>query len=228
MKVPAKLTKVLEQHLPTDTSSSRAIQRVAALYLGHTAGAITNDGLRELCRALLLFDYEGATGRNTFGANFTVNMKKDEAYFAGDYANGWKLTADGKAEAKRIFDQGEAPTRRRSSGNPKAAKAPKAKAAKKAPNPKAAKKAPAVKKAPAAKKAKEAKPKAAKKAPTKKAEKKTDPKATTTDDDRAKRKAAARKKKRNLKPETTPATVVDSIEESSAPEPSTAPATAGA
>ena len=175
MTTPTELKKVLDAHLPFALSSARAIQRVAALYLGHIASnnKINPGELRALCDGLDLFAVEAAqgstryAGQSTFGANFTANMKKDHPYFDGD-KGGWVLTAEGRAEAKRIFVQGEAPTKRRVSSDAK---------------PKAEKKAKAKPKAKAEKKPKAAKPKA----PTA-----TDVGSTVS------RKAALRKKKREL------------------------------
>lgn len=132
-KADAKLKKVFTAHLPIDESSSRSIQRVVALYLGHTVTKIDPQVLREVCSDLGLFDYEGGGKKkeNNFGANFTQNMKKDVALFDGDHSTGWKLTAAGKAEAKSIFEDGNAPTKRRVEGGSK----PKAPAKKASPKP---------------------------------------------------------------------------------------------
>jgi hypothetical protein len=190
-KVPAKLQKVVDTHLNPDTTSSRAIQRAAALWIGHNDGKIERDALRGLCEALNLFDYEGRTGENNFGANFTINMKKDGHYFEGDHEKGWKLTAAGKAEAKAIFEDGAEPTRRYVAGGakPKAPKAAKPKAEKKAPVKKAEAKKAEPKKAPA-KKAEKAKPAAKAKAekPTEAAPSEAERKAA------AKRRALAKKR----------------------------------
>lgn len=183
MAVNAKLKKVLDTHLPVTESSSRSIQRVAALWLGHSTGKIDPAELRQLCNDLELFDYEGRAGGNNFGANFTQNMKKDATYFPGDHTSGWKLSAEGKAEAKRIFEDGEAPTRRRIEGGAKPKKAAKPKPAAK----------------PAAK-SKKASGKATKPAAAKKGGKKGSAPAPAGDE--ASRKAAAKKralqKKRDL------------------------------
>jgi hypothetical protein len=200
-KVPAKLAKFYETHLKIDESSSRAVQRVAALWLGHTDGKIESDALKALCAALGLYDYEGRMGDNNFGANWTCNMKKDAAYFDGHCTTGFKLTAVGKAEAKAIFEDGQPPTRRRVEGGAK----PKSKATKKAPVKKAEPKKPAAVKA--------AKPE--KKAAAQK-------KAAPAGDEAARKAAAKRRalaKKRDLSgagsPESAPAP---------APEPQAAPA----
>lgn len=169
--VPTALKNVINTHLPPADNSSRSIQRVCALFLGLGGKKIAKDALHEVCEGLSLFDYDNGSGKNTLAANFTQNMKKDHAYFDGDHKTGWKLTTEGRAEAKRIFTNGEAPTKRRSTGTKKASK-------KKA-------------KAKAKKKAK-AKPK---KKAAKKAKKKAKPKAKS----KAARKAALRKK-RNLAP----------------------------
>jgi hypothetical protein len=199
--LPADLKKILDTHFPFDTTSSRAIQRGIALYVGHTTpgGVIAATVLRETCHQALLFDFvPKGFEKNTFGANFTQNMKKDSAYFAGDKA-GWKLTASGKDEAKHIFDEGKEPTKRRTPGEPKA---PKPKAEKKAapkpkaPKPKAEKKAAPKPKAPKPKAEKKAAPKA--KAPKPKAVKAPKVKESNAPSDSAKRKAALRRKKRDL------------------------------
>lgn len=203
-KVPAKLQKFLDDKLPVKSASSRSVQRVAALWLGHNDGKIEPAALRDLCTALKLFDYAGREGQNNFGANFTMNMRKDAAYFDGD-KTGWKLTAAGKAEAKNIFEDGGEPTLRRVEGGakPKAAKP-------KAPAKKAEKAKPAA-----------AKPKAKaapKKAEGKKAKKAEAAPAETAADRTAAAKRARLAKKRDLgnagSPESAPAT----------PEPASAPA----
>ena len=183
--VSSQLKKVLDAHLPFNSSSARAIQRVAALYLGHETrgGLILADALRASCEQLKLFDIEagaGASGaykgQSTFAANFTQNMKKDDWLFESA-TDGWKLTTVGRAEAKRIFEKGEAPAKRRPSSGAKAK--PKAKASK------------------AKSKATKAKPKKASAKPkaAAKAKKTTKPKASTST---TKKKAAKRRKKREL------------------------------
>jgi len=215
--LPTTLKKVLDEHLPFASTSARAIQRAIALHIGHTTrgGKIDPIALREQCEEANLFNYvpEGYE-KNTFGANYTVNMKKDAAYFDGD-KTGWTLTDDGKTEAKRIFDKGESPTKRRTSesaasSKPKASNAkPKAvkKEAKKASAKKAKVKAPA-KKGTTAKKSK-AKASTSKASSSKKA---TKPKAKATTADRVARKAAARRKKRELT-QDTPAAADVAVEE---------------
>ena len=189
-KIPATLKKVLEAHLPFDSSSARAIQRTAALHIGHETrgGKIEPDALRDLCEALSLFDIEageGTSGRykgtSTFAANFSQNMKKDDWLFEGSTGDGWKLTATGKAEAKRVFDKGEAPAKRRpSAGGSKPKAKPKAKS--------------------------KAKPKKKAKAKPKKATK------AKPSSSRTKKKAAQRRKKREgAKPAATPAPAPEGV-----------------
>jgi hypothetical protein len=208
MGINAKLKKVFDTHLPVDEASSRSIQRVAALWLGHTSeGRVDPAALRELCNELQLFDYEGKKGENNFGANFAQNMTKDHHYFDGD-KTGWKLTAVGKAEAKSIFDDGNPPTRRIST-KPKKEKKPKEKKEKKAKAPKAEKA-----------KAKPAKGKKGAKATPKKEKKAKEPKADTTapsGDEAAK--AAAKKRVRAKKAAAASSAPVESApENASAPE----------
>jgi primosomal protein N' len=195
MSIPAALKKVIEKHLPPEESSSRSIQRVCALFLGQGGKKFTKDALYAACDGFNLFSYEGAAGRNTFAANFTQNMKKDVAYFKGDHESGWKLTPDGNAEAKRIFTEGQAPTKRRPGPTAKAKTSKKAKAKK------AKKKAT---KAKAKKKAKTAKKVAAKKK-TKTSKKKATPQKATKKTSKVQRKAAVRRKKRELKGNKTTA-----------------------
>ena len=200
MKIPEKLSKVLNEHLPFETASARAIERTIALYIGSTTagGKIDPLQLRAYCREAKLFDYiaDGAK-RPGFGANFSANMKKDANYFDGD-KTGWTLTAAGKGEAKRIFDKGEAPTRRRGPSGTSAPKKPaKAKPAKPAKDKDKAKAKPAKAKVTTAKKkAAAVKPKAA--AKVKKKVKKERPKAaekSTAADSKT-----ALKRKRRLAP----------------------------
>lgn len=203
--LPTTLKKVLDEHLPFDSSSARAIQRCIALHVGHTSrGKIDPAVLREQCEAANLFDYvpEGYE-KNTFGANFTVNMRKDEAYFEGD-KDGWKLTNEGKAEAKRIFDKGEAPTKRRTSApkaEKKASKASKAKPKTKAKKAKTNAKKKAASKTASKKKASTSKKKSTASSSKKKATKSKASKAKPKTADRVSRKAAARRKKRTLEKE---------------------------
>jgi len=199
MKIPEKLSKVLNEHLPFETASARAIERTIALYIGSTTagGKIDPLQLRAYCREAKLFDYiaDGAK-RPGFGANFSANMKKDANYFDGD-KTGWTLTAAGKGEAKRIFDKGEAPTRRRGPSGTSAPKKPaKAKPAKPAKDKAKPAKPAKAKVTTAKKKAAAVKPKAA--AKVKKKVKKERPKAaekSTAADSKT-----ALKRKRRLAP----------------------------
>jgi hypothetical protein len=212
--LPTALKTVLDKHVPFDTSSARAIQRTIALFVGHTTkGKIDPATLRDLCDKADLFSIEagkgptgGYAGRNTFGANFCSNMVKDSAYFDGD-KTGWKLTSEGKAEAKRIFDKGEAPTKRRTKKTKASTTSTKTKTVKKTKATKTK-----AKKTKASKSAKKTK---ASKSTSKSTTKKTS-KGKASTPTRASRKAAQRRKKRDLAPEPAAATP--------APEPATAAA----
>jgi hypothetical protein len=212
MTVAAKLKKFLDTHLPIDAASSRAVQRAAALWLGHDAGKIEPDALRALCTELGLFDYEGREGDNNFGANFTQNMKKDVSYFVGDHHTGWKLTPDGKAEAKSIFEEGNPPTRRRVGDGPRKSRATKPKKVKAAKAPKAAAK---PKKAAEPKVKAPAKPKP--KAKPKKAEAIAPAPASSETDRKAAAKRRALAKKRDLSGGEAPAEAPAPAEAAAAP-----------
>ena len=156
-----KLKRVLDKHC----TSQRSIQRVSALFIGLSENKIDPQVLRDV---VIKFDAYNIP-------NFTQNMKKDDAYFVGD-KDGWKLTPEGRKEAKAIFNDGGEPTKRRGAEpKKKTKKKTKAKKTKKKTKKKKAKK--------VAKKKTKAKP-ATKKTPTKK----TPTKST------AARKAAARKR----------------------------------
>lgn len=228
--LPTTLKKVLDEHCPFDSTSARAIQRVIALHVGHTSrgGKIEATALREQCAAANLFDYvpEGYE-RNTFGANFSTNMKKDsdatkvcgktgktipyreDGGLWSVTEDGWKLTTAGKAEAKRIFDKGEAPTKRRTSEPKASSTKTKTKAAK---NTKASKtKASKTKPKKPAKKTKASKStKTATKSSTK----------SKTPANRQRRKAAQRRKRREVTP--APATTEAATAAAPTPEPAAA------
>lgn len=181
--VPAPLKKVLTKHCPFETTSMRMIQRVCALYLG-SQGTITREALFELCEAA------GLDELKNFRPNFTMNMKKDEAFFKLDkHPASWTLTSEGKAEAKRVFDNSEAPSTQPSrAGKPKAAKKAKT-SKKKASSKKSTKKASA--------KGKGSKKKTSKKSGGKKkaASKKKTSKKKAAAKPKAKKKASTKKKK---------------------------------